>query len=102
MVSLATRPEHVSAALSRCPELVVCGVTSGQELEPWLARPSVLVIGPGLGRSAWSEQMLQQAMATDLRRDVDAEALDILAEGRAAAPPARGHGLLTPPRGGAR
>lgn len=96
MVSLATRPEHVSAALSRCPELMVCGVTSGQELEPWLARPSVLVIGPGLGRSAWSEQMLQQAMATDLPMVVDADALNILAEGRVAPPPVRDHWLLTP------
>ena len=96
MVSLATRPEHVSAALSRCPELMVCGVTSGQELEPWLARPSVLVIGPGLGRSAWSEQMLQQAMATDLPMVVDADALNIIAEGRMAPPPVRDHWLLTP------
>lgn len=96
MVSLATRPEHVSAALSRCPELMVCGVTSGQELEPWLARPSVLVIGPGLGRSAWSEQMLQQAVGTGLPMIVDADALNILAQGRVAPSPVRDHWLLTP------
>lgn len=96
MVSLATRPEHVSAALSRCPELMVCGVTSGQELEPWLARPSVLVLGPGLGRSAWSEQMLQQAVGTGLPMIVDADALNILAQGRVAPSPERDHWLLTP------
>jgi NAD(P)H-hydrate epimerase len=80
--SLATRPEHVSASLVRQPEIMACGVLSGQELEPLLLKPSVLVIGPGLGRSSWSEQMLQKAMATDLPLVVDADALNILADGR--------------------
>jgi ADP-dependent NAD(P)H-hydrate dehydratase / NAD(P)H-hydrate epimerase len=96
LVSLATRPEHVSAALTRCPELMVCGVTSGQELEPWLARPSVLVIGPGLGRSAWSEQMLQQAANSGLPMIVDADALNMLAEGRVVPARERDNWLLTP------
>src|SRR5690606_25675632 len=55
LVSIATRPEHVPAILARRPEVMACGVISGQELEPWLARPTVLIVGPGLGRSPWSE-----------------------------------------------
>lgn len=82
LVSVATRPEHVSAILARRPEVMACGVVSGQELEPLLARPTVLVIGPGLGRSPWSEQMLQQAVKTGLPMVVDADALNILAAGR--------------------
>ncbi|MDO3381083.1 NAD(P)H-hydrate dehydratase [Gilvimarinus algae] len=82
LVSLATRPEHVGAALARRPEIMSCGVISGQELEPWLARPSVLVVGPGLGESPWSEQMLQQALATDLPLVLDADALNLIAAGR--------------------
>ncbi len=82
LVSLATRPEHVSAALARRPEVMTCGVISGQELEPWLARPSVLVVGPGLGDSPWSEQMLQQALATDLPLVLDADALNLIAAGK--------------------
>lgn len=85
LVSVATRPEHVSAILARCPEVMACGVVSGQELEPLLARPTVLVIGPGLGRSPWSEQMLQQAVKTGLPMVVDADALNILAAGRVVA-----------------
>jgi NAD(P)H-hydrate epimerase len=82
LVSLATRPEHVAAMLARQPEVMACGVTSGQELEPWLERPTVLVVGPGLGQSPWSEQMLQQALATQLPLVLDADALNIIAQGR--------------------
>ncbi len=82
LVSVATRPEHLAAILSRRPELMVSGVISGQELEPLLDRPTVLVVGPGLGSSPWSEQMLQQALKTDLPMVLDADALNILASGR--------------------
>ncbi len=82
LVSVATRPEHIPAILARRPEVMACGVVSGQELEPWLARPSVLVVGPGLGRSPWSEQMLQQAVKTGLPLVLDADALNIIAAGR--------------------
>lgn len=96
LVSVATRPEHVSAVLARCPEVMAVGVTSGQSLEPWLSRPTVLVIGPGLGRSPWSEQMLQKAAATGLPMVVDADALNIVAEGRVAAGAETRHWLITP------
>ena len=82
LVSVATRPEHSAAFLARRPELMVKGVPSGQELEPLLAGPSVLVVGPGLGRSPWSEQMLQQALNTGLPLVLDADALNLLAAGR--------------------
>lgn len=94
LVSLATRPEHVAAMLARRPEVMACGVISGQELEPWLSGPSVLVVGPGLGQSPWSEQMLQQALATELPLVVDADALNLLAAGRLKAP--RDNWILTP------
>lgn len=82
LVTLATRPEHVTAALVRRPELMVIGVPSGQELEPHMARPDVLVVGPGLGRTPWSEQLLQQALQSGQPVVLDADALNILAEGR--------------------
>ncbi len=102
LVSVATRPEHVSALLARRPELMVKGVTSGQELEPHLDGPTLIIIGPGLGRSPWSEQMLQKAIASGLPMVVDADALNILSAGRVGAK-ARvdaganaGHWVLTP------
>lgn len=97
LISLATRPEHIPAVLARRPEIMACGVVSGQELEPWLARPTVLVIGPGLGRSPWSEQMLQQAVKTGLPLVMDADALNMLATGRVVPPGTRrDNWILTP------
>jgi hydroxyethylthiazole kinase-like uncharacterized protein yjeF len=96
LTSAATRPEHVAAILSRRPEIMVAGVTSGQELEPLLARPSLLVVGPGLGRSAWSEQMLQQATLCGLPLLLDADALNILAAGRVVREARRETWILTP------
>lgn len=96
LVSVATRPEHVAAVLARCPEVMAVGVASGQSLEPWLERPTVLVIGPGLGRSPWSEQMLQKAAASGLPMVVDADALNIVAEGRVAASADTRDWLITP------
>lgn len=96
-VSIATRPEHVAAILARRPEVMATGVVSGQELEPWLERPTHLVVGPGLGRTPWSEQMLQQAVKANKPLVLDADALNILAEGRVV-PNSTEHGpwLLTP------
>lgn len=95
LVSLASRAEHVVPALVRRPELMAVGVSSGQELEPYLSRPTLLIVGPGLGRTPWSEQMLQQALKSDLPLVLDADALNILAQGRLTLP---GHGrwVLTP------
>ena len=82
LVSLATQKEHISAALSSCPELMVNGVTSGQDLEDLLAKANSIVIGPGLGQSAWSEQMLQKTFIEAKKRNLpvvmDADALNLL------------------------
>lgn len=96
LTSAATRPEHVAAILARRPEIMVSGVTSGQALEPLLARPSVLVVGPGLGRRAWGEQMLQQATLCGLPLVLDADALNILADSRVVREARREQWILTP------
>lgn len=100
LVSVATRPEHVTAIVSRRPEIMVHGVVSGQELEPLLKKPTVIVIGPGLGRSAWAEQLLQKVVQqTDISGQpllLDADALNILSEGRVVPKPRRDNWVLTP------
>lgn len=96
LISVATQPEHVAPLLARLPEAMTVGVASGQELEPHLARPNVLAIGPGLGRSSWSEQMLQQAAKTGLPMVVDADALNLLAKGRVLSEARRANWILTP------
>ncbi|MCK7542847.1 NAD(P)H-hydrate dehydratase [Marinobacter bryozoorum] len=79
LVSLATRPEHVAPALSRCPSLMVRGVVHGNELAPLLEKADVVVCGPGLGQFAWGEQMLQQVLEAGKPRLLDADALNLMA-----------------------
>jgi hydroxyethylthiazole kinase-like uncharacterized protein yjeF len=79
-VTLATRPEHVSASLMRCPEVMVKGVESAQELAPLLEQATAIVIGPGLGKSGWGHQLLRAVCQKDLPTLVDADALILMAE----------------------
>ncbi|MDX5299214.1 MAG: NAD(P)H-hydrate epimerase, partial [Gammaproteobacteria bacterium] len=51
LVSVATRSSHVPALLARRPEVMARGIEHGNDLDALLARASVIVIGPGLGRS---------------------------------------------------
>lgn len=96
LVSVATQPEHVTALLARRPELMVRAVTSGQQLRPLLARATVLVAGPGLGRSPWSEQLLQQVLDTALPVVLDADALNILSEARLTSGHLPSNWIITP------
>jgi NAD(P)H-hydrate epimerase len=82
LVKVATRPEHVSALVARAPEVMPLGVESGDELEPLLASADVLVVGPGLGQSPWSEYLLQAAVASGKSMVLDADGLNMLAGGK--------------------
>jgi NAD(P)H-hydrate epimerase len=83
LVSVATRAEFVTAALSRQPEMMVAAIDNGQALLPLLERASGVVIGPGLGQSSWSEQLLYQALQVDDKPMViDADALHLLGQDR--------------------
>lgn len=79
LVSLATRPEHVTAALSRCPSIMSHGIVQGDELAPLLAAATVIVCGPGLGQGAWGRQLLQQVLDCGKPLVLDADALNLLA-----------------------
>ena len=81
LVSLCCRAEHIGAMLARQPEVMAHGVASGQDLEPLLDTATVLIVGPGLGRSAWSEQLLQKSLSAGRPMVVDADALNMIAEG---------------------
>jgi NAD(P)H-hydrate epimerase len=83
LVSLATRPEYVGAALARCPSLMVHGINHGAELQALVDAATVIVCGPGIGQGAWGQQMLQQAIASGKPRLLDADALNLLSTGAA-------------------
>ncbi|MGB5323915.1 MAG: NAD(P)H-hydrate dehydratase [Pseudomonadales bacterium] len=100
LVSVATRTEHVAAVVAAQPELMVHGIHSAAALAPLLARATVLVIGPGLGQSAWSQQLLLKAAASGIPAVVDADALNLVAANCKLLP--CGDALLTPHPGEAR
>lgn len=89
LVSSATRTEHISGYITRSPEIMVSGVNSGLELEPLIAgeqnNHKVLVVGPGLGKKAFGQLLLQTVLqqlelASQPRAMVlDADALNLLA-----------------------
>jgi NAD(P)H-hydrate epimerase len=81
MVSLATRPEHVPAALSRVPEAMVLGTSSANQLMGLLEKVTVLVVGPGLGQAGWGRSLLSAAANAPLPQVWDADALNLLAGG---------------------
>ncbi|MDE2234715.1 MAG: NAD(P)H-hydrate dehydratase [Gammaproteobacteria bacterium] len=92
LVSVATRPAHVSAILAGLPEAMVHGLENAAEVLPLIERASVIAIGPGLGQGDWSRMLLALALDTQLPLVVDADALNLLA----AHPVVRGQWVLTP------
>jgi NAD(P)H-hydrate epimerase len=92
LVSVATRPEHAALLNLTRPELMCHAVSAPVELEPLLARASVVAIGPGLGRSDWSRSVWQRVLSTDKPLVVDADALNLMA----AEPVWRDAWVLTP------
>jgi hydroxyethylthiazole kinase-like uncharacterized protein yjeF len=86
MVTLATRAEHVAAALMQVPEVMSTGVRSANQLMGLIDAASVLVIGPGLGQGAWGRSLLSAAATAERPQVWDADALNQLAQGWVALP----------------
>ena len=84
LVSLATRSEHLQAALSFAPEVMTKPVDSGQSLENYLDSPTVICLGPGLGKDYWSEQMIYKSLENSHKNKtpilIDADGLNLLPE----------------------
>lgn len=84
-VSIATRPEHAFAITGSCPELMCHGIQNSDSFDPidlftsLLARATVIVLGPGLGQSTWSQALFNQTLESNLPLVVDADALNRLA-----------------------
>jgi NAD(P)H-hydrate epimerase len=94
LLAVATREMHVAPLLARRPECMAHAVGHRNELEPLLQWADALIVGPGLGREPWGQQMLHAALAADKPLLLDADALNLLA---AAAPqPLPAGCVLTP------
>lgn len=75
LISLYTRPEHISAMLCRQPEVMA----HHQHLSQLMSRATVLLLGPGIGSSSWSLALLSQLFGSALPMLVDADGLNYLA-----------------------
>jgi len=99
LVSVATRAEHIPAFISRCPELMAKAADSSDALTPLLAKATTIVIGPGLGQSEWSLSCLKTIVAHQADKPVplviDADALNLISQGKAELPASRQY-ILTP------
>jgi NAD(P)H-hydrate epimerase len=91
LVTVAVHPENVGIVAAR-PELMCVAAHSAEDVRAALERATVVAIGPGLGQSAWAEDLLDAALGSGLPLVVDADALNLIA----AAPRACDHWILTP------
>ncbi len=92
LVSAATRPEHCAPIIAGQPEIMCHPMDVAKALESLLGRASVVILGPGLGRSNWSRALFEQALSFDGPMVVDADGLNLLAE----KPQTRSNWVLTP------
>lgn len=89
--TVLTRPAHVNAMVANSPEIMCAGVEA-RHIPKLLHKPSILVIGPGLGTDKWATQCMQVALKQRLPLLIDADGLRWLA----AHPHKRHDWILTP------
>jgi ADP-dependent NAD(P)H-hydrate dehydratase / NAD(P)H-hydrate epimerase len=80
LVTVATAPENLMAIVAGRPELICLPLHGPAELAPALERADVVAIGPGLGRSAWAQELVRLTLACSKPLVVDADALNIIAD----------------------
>jgi ADP-dependent NAD(P)H-hydrate dehydratase / NAD(P)H-hydrate epimerase len=93
LTTVAVAPENVAAIAAGRPELICVALTDDAVLTDALSRADVIAIGPGLGRTPWARRALTTVLAAGKPLVVDADALNLLAEGRSAP---RDDWVLTP------
>jgi len=69
LVTLITKKEHIQSSLSRNPEVIALGVDGRQDAESFLKNQKNLLIGPGLKKSVWSEQLCELFLTSAERNE---------------------------------
>ena len=107
LVSVVTRSVNRAGFLAGQPEIMLAGTEDPEEYEGRItdlfSRASVIVAGPGLGKSAWSRDMLDTVLqyrdAHGVPLVIDADGLNLLAEtgnANTSSSLARDNWILTP------
>lgn len=95
LVTVVTRSDHVVAIVGGRPELLCYGTEhSPKIIDQLLAQATVVVLGPGLGQSAWSQNLFQAVLASELPKVIDADGLNWLA--RSSQLPSGSNWILSP------
>lgn len=92
LVTVASHPDHAPYLNLSRPELMCRGVADPSDLDPLLARATVIALGPGLGQAEWGKALFQKVLETDRPLVLDADGLNLLA----ASPREQGNWVLTP------
>lgn len=92
VVRVAAHAQSVTPIVCGRPEIICRAVMEPVELQPLLEQSDAVVLGPGLGTSAWGQQLAEHVLGADLATVVDADGLNWLAEH----PRQRGNWVLTP------
>lgn len=92
VVTVATRQEHIALVCASYPEIICHGIHDASDLSPILKKATVIVIGPGLGQSDWSKNLMQAALQASKPMVIDADALNLLSK----SPQKKDHWILTP------
>jgi hydroxyethylthiazole kinase-like uncharacterized protein yjeF len=92
LVTVATRPEHISVVSGMRPEVMCHRCCNGDDLREILERCTTIVIGPGLGKTEWAQELLETVFESELPKVLDADALNMLSQ----APRPCDHWVLTP------
>jgi len=93
LVTVAVAPENITAIVAGRPELICVAVSNEAVLAAAVTRADLVAIGPGLGRTPWARAALRLVLGSGKPLVVDADALNLLAEG---GEPARSNWILTP------
>lgn len=78
MVAVATHPDNPHVVVTRRPEVMATGVTSVSDIAQRLAWADVVVMGPGMGQTAWSHMVFDEVLRSALPLVLDADGLNLL------------------------
>ena len=79
-VSVLSREENFTALLTRLPNAMTTKYDGN--LTNNLIGKTVIVIGCGLGKSDWARDLVKQALASNLPKIIDADALNIFSDSK--------------------
>ena len=86
LVSIITHMQNTTAALIRLPEAMAHGMSDDVDkalVGQILCKSTALVVGPGIGRRSWARWLVNMSLKQNLPVVLDADGLNLLADGSA-------------------